>query len=220
MEKPDGDRDLFVRFSAALGIAPPWRVTSVAFDKGVGRLEIRLDFPRGSRFACPEPECPNAACPVRDTIEETWRHLDFVEHQALLVARVPTVDCAQHGVHLVAVPWARPDSGFTVLMEVAMLTFANQMPIAPPAQMAREHDTSVTWRPALVRSTRVTGCRSFTTATTPQVGQPTRACSSSMCTSATTASSSIPSTRAPSRLTKYRVVAVGSVITRALVLLA
>ena len=132
-------------FGVALGLIPPWRVTSVAFDKEAGKLEIRLDFPRGSRFACPHEGCENASCPVHDTVEKTWRHLDFFEHQAYLIARVPRVECAEHGVHLVAVPWARPGSGFTVLMEVAMLTFATQMPIAPLAAMAREHDTRI-WR--------------------------------------------------------------------------
>ena len=43
------------------------------------------------------------------------------------------------------VPWARPGSGFTLLFEVAMLTYAKQMPIAPLARMAREHDTRI-WR--------------------------------------------------------------------------
>ena len=139
------DPGLFAMFGAALGLAPPWRVTSVTFDKDAGKLVVLLDFPRGSRFACPHDGCRNASCPVHDTVEKTWRHLDFFEHQAYLVARVPRVDCAEHGVHLVAVPWARPGSGFTVLMEVAMLTFAKQMPIAPLAVMAREHDTRV-WR--------------------------------------------------------------------------
>src|SRR5665811_362046 len=46
---------------------------------------------------------------------------------------------------LVNVPWARPSSGFTLLFEVAMLTYAKQMPIAPLAKMAREHDTRI-WR--------------------------------------------------------------------------
>ena len=115
------------------------------FDQALGNLEIGLDFPRGSRFACPLEGCGESACPVHDTMEKRWRHLDFFEHQAFLVARVPRVDCAEHGVHLVAVPWARPGSGFTLLMEVAMLTFAKQMPIAPLAAMAREHDTRV-WR--------------------------------------------------------------------------
>jgi transposase len=139
------DPSLFVMFGAALGLAPPWQVTSVEFDKEAGKLEIGLDFPRGSRFACSIEGCRESACPVHDTAEKRWRHLDFFEHQAFLVARVPRVDCIEHGVHLVAVPWARPGSGFTLLMEVAMLTFAKQMPIAPLAQMAREHDTRI-WR--------------------------------------------------------------------------
>jgi transposase len=139
------DQGLFMMFGAALGLAPPWQVTSVEFDESAGQLSIGLDFPRGARFACPEEGCANGACPVHDTMEKRWRHLDFFEHQAFLSARVPRVDCPAHGVHLVAVSWARPGSGFTLLMEVAMLTFAKQMPIAPLAQMAREHDTRV-WR--------------------------------------------------------------------------
>ena len=139
------DSDLFKMFGAALGLAPPWQVTSVEFNKLLGVLEIGLDFPRGSRFACAHRGCGEPACPVHDTTEKRWRHLDFLEHQAFLSARVPRVNCAEHGIRLVAVPWARPGSGFTLLMEVAMLTFAKQMPIAPLAAMAREHDTRI-WR--------------------------------------------------------------------------
>jgi transposase len=139
------DPGLFAMFGAALGLAPPWQVTSVEFDQEAGKLSIGLDFPRGARFACPHEGCGDSACPVHDTMEKTWRHLDFFEHRAFLSARVPRVDCAEHGVHLVAVPWARPGSGFTLLMEVAMLTFAKSMPIAPLAEMAREHDTRI-WR--------------------------------------------------------------------------
>jgi transposase len=137
--------DLNGMFGAALGLAVPWQVVSVEFDQEAGRLDLGLDFPRGSRFACPEPGCAETACAVHDTDGKTWRHLDFFEHQAYLSARVPRVRCAEHGVHLVNVPWARPGSGFTLLFEVAMLTYAMQMPIAPLARMAREHDTRI-WR--------------------------------------------------------------------------
>ena len=139
------DPALLAVFGAALGLAPPWQVVSVEFDDLLGRIEISLDFERGSRFACPEPGCANKVCPVHDTMEKRWRHLDFFEHEAYLLARVPRVDCALHGVHLVPVPWARSASGFTLLMEAAMLTFAAQMPIAPLAKMARVHDTRI-WR--------------------------------------------------------------------------
>lgn len=139
------DPGLLSVFGAALGLVPPWQVVSVDFDKDTGTLDIGIDFPRGSRFACPEPGCTEAACPVHDAAEKRWRHLDFFEHQAFLTARVPRVDCPEHGVHLVAVPWARPGSGFTLLMEIAMLTFAAQMPVAPLARLARVHDTRI-WR--------------------------------------------------------------------------
>jgi len=142
---PVEDLDLFKMFGAALGLGSPWQVTSVEFNKLLGQLDIGLDFPRGSRFACPAEGCASGACPVHDTMDKRWRHLDFFEHQAFLSARVPRVRCAAHGVHLIDVPWARPGSGFTLLFEVATLTFAKQMPIAPLAVMAREHDTRI-WR--------------------------------------------------------------------------
>ena len=132
-------------FGAALGLEPPWRVESVAFDEQMGELEIILDFPRGSRFACPEEGCSAGLCPVHDTSSKRWRHLDFFQHQAYLVARVPRVACPDHDVHLVAVSWARPGSGFTLLMEAALLTFAREMPMAALARMAHEHDTRI-WR--------------------------------------------------------------------------
>jgi len=139
------DPGLFALFGAALGLGTPWQVMSVAFDEEAGKLVIGLDFPRGSRFACPVQGCGESACGVHDAVEKSWRHLDFFEHQVFLSARVPRVSCPEHGVHLVAVPWARPGSGFTLLMEVAMITFAKQMPIAPLARMTREHDTRL-WR--------------------------------------------------------------------------
>ena len=41
-------------FKAALGLQDPWIVTSMDFDPANHRLDLGLDFPRGSRFACPE----------------------------------------------------------------------------------------------------------------------------------------------------------------------
>lgn len=132
-------------FRAALGLAEPWRVVSVGFDKEAGRLDLSLDFPRGSRFGCPVSGCGEGSCPVHDTEKKSWRHLDFFQHQAYLHARVPRVRCSDHGVHLVDVPWARPGSGFTLLFEALLLQFAAAMPVATTARMVGEHDTRI-WR--------------------------------------------------------------------------
>ena len=97
----------------ALGLTPPWSVTGADFDPNARRLDIHIDFPSGSRFAC--PQCGATGCPAHDTAPMTWRHLNFFQHQAYLNARVPRVRCETCGVRKVTVPWAREDSGFTLL---------------------------------------------------------------------------------------------------------
>jgi transposase len=131
-------------FRLALGLRDPWEVTEVKFSEGEGRLDIRLDFPAGSRFEC--PECGHAGCAVHDTQERTWRHLNFFQHQTHLHARQPRVSCPEHGVKTVEVPWARPGVGFTLLFEAFMMALLeNGMTPRQVGRVMGEHDTRV-WR--------------------------------------------------------------------------
>ncbi len=100
-------------FQQALGLLPPWLVEAARFDAERKRLDLDIDFAKGGRFPC--PDCGTADCPTHDTSPKTWRHLDFFQHQAFLNARVPRIKCPDCGVKQVAVPWARPGSGFTLL---------------------------------------------------------------------------------------------------------
>ena len=75
----------------ALGLLPPWMVKAATFDAQARRLDIEIDFARGGRFPC--PHCAKADCPVHDTAMQTWRHLDFFQHQAFLHARFPAYGC-------------------------------------------------------------------------------------------------------------------------------
>lgn len=127
----------------ALGVAPPWTVTRGEFDAAAQRLDIEIDFAAGSRFTC--PTCGAADCPAHDTERKTWRHLNFFQHQAYLTARVPRVRCETCGVKTVNVPWARPDSGFTLLFEAMVMTMVSAMPVKAVARMVGEHDTRL-WR--------------------------------------------------------------------------
>ncbi|MGH7161805.1 MAG: ISL3 family transposase [Acetobacteraceae bacterium] len=127
----------------ALGLAPPWTVTSSDFDAAAQRLDIEIDFASGSRFTC--PSCGAAGCPAYDTERMTWRHLNFFQHQAYLNARVPRVRCDRCGIKKASVPWARPDSGFTLLFEALLMTMISAMPVKAVARMVGEHDTRL-WR--------------------------------------------------------------------------
>jgi transposase len=129
-------------FQAALGLAPPWVVDQCSFSVESGRLDIHLDFPRGSTFPC--PECATAS-KAYDTEDLTWRHLNFFQHQTFLHARTPRVDCVRCGVHRIAVPWARPDSGFTLLYEAFVMQLVKVMPVLAVARLVGEHDTLL-WR--------------------------------------------------------------------------
>ena len=130
-------------FQAALGLGEPWQVVSVEFDPAAKRLDLRIDFEKGARFAC--PECGREGCPVHDTEEKTWRHLDFFQHQAYLTARVPRVVCPEHKTHLVEVPWARERSGFTLLFEALVMAMVAEMPVATLAGLVGETDMRI-WR--------------------------------------------------------------------------
>ncbi len=130
-------------FQAALGLSELWQVVGVEFDSAAKRLDLRIDFAKGARFAC--PECGREGCPVHDSEEKTSRHLDFFQHQAYLTARVPRVICPEHKTHLVAVPWARERSGFTLLFEALVMAMVAEMPVATLAALVGEDDMRI-WR--------------------------------------------------------------------------
>ena len=46
-----------------------------------------------------------------------WRHLDSCGFQTFLHARIPRVNCPEHGVRQVRVSWAEPKARFTALFE-------------------------------------------------------------------------------------------------------
>jgi transposase len=117
-------------------------VKELVFTAESRRLDIRIDFPRGSSFPCPECGEPSK---VHDTEEKSWRHLDFFQHSAYLTARVPRCRCDQHGVKQVHVPWARPGSGFTLLFEALLMALMREMPVKAVARIVGEHDTRL-WR--------------------------------------------------------------------------
>jgi transposase len=130
-------------FRAALGLAEPWVVSKIEFSDEQHQLDLHLDFPAGSRFPCPQCQ---ADCGVYDSEERTWRHLNFFQHKTFLHARQPRVHCAEHGVKTVAVPWARPGAGFTLLMEAFLLVLVQGgMTAAQAARLVDEHDTRL-WR--------------------------------------------------------------------------
>ena len=127
----------------ALGIASPWLVERCDFDPDQKRLDIYIDFARGGEFTC--YGCGREGRKAYDTVDKTWRHLNFFQHVTYLHARVPRTDCDNCGVGIVSVPWAREGSGFTLLFEAFIMMLARDMPVNAIARLVKEHDTRL-WR--------------------------------------------------------------------------
>jgi transposase len=65
---------------------------------------------------------------------------------AYLTARVPRIRCPECGiVKLKSFPWARRESGFTLLFEAMIMAMARPMRVNAIAAIVGEHDTRL-WR--------------------------------------------------------------------------
>lgn len=122
-------------FELALNLEAPWYIKEIKFTPSPGKfgqLGIYLDFVKGAKFIDDEGN----HCPVHDTVQKQWRHLDFFQHACELHARVPRIKDSSGAVRLVQVPWARPGSGFTLLFEAfAMALIENEMPVNKAASI-------------------------------------------------------------------------------------
>src|SRR5665648_433636 len=137
-----GNLDLF---KMALGLEDPWKVTRTDFNPEGGRLDLYLDFPRGAAFLVPSRWLRAEGVSGARRRGQAVAPSRLLSARAYMHARLPRVRCHEHGVHQVNVSWARPGSGFTLLFEALLITFATAMPVAKVGEIAREHDTRV-WR--------------------------------------------------------------------------
>lgn len=79
-----------------------------------------------------------------------WRAMDLGTRRAFLEAEAPRVHCAEHGVVVAAVPWARHESRFTKDFEDQTAWLATQCSKSAVAELLR-----VTWRTVGRMITRV-----------------------------------------------------------------
>ena len=123
--KQDGRVDVVTEdiFESALGISNPGFIAGMNFEASPRKLNIRVDFEVGSRFAVPGQAGEH---PVHDTVTKTYRHLNFFQHECELTVRVPRVKLPDGKVVQVTAPWAGKLSGFTLLFEAFVLLLARE----------------------------------------------------------------------------------------------
>lgn len=127
------DTDLYGQI---LGVEPPWKVTDVCLRLTKGEVEVLVEHMPSQPLSC--PDCGSAASRY-DSRRRRWRHLPTCQYKTILVAEVPRVTCAEHGVKTVRVPWSDPGSGFTALFEALIIDWLRE---ASTAAVSRRLDLS------------------------------------------------------------------------------
>ena len=120
-------------FETALGISSPWFIAGMNFEPSQRKLNIRIDFEVGSRFAVPGQ---TGTHPVHDTLTKTYRHLNFFQHECELEVRLPRVKLPDGKVIQVTAPWAGKLSGFTLLFEAFVLLLARETTFTGAARIS------------------------------------------------------------------------------------
>lgn len=106
--------ELTKHYSLLLGLDASWKVSEVSLSLEGKRVEILVAHV-GGKVTC--PEC-GEGCSIADHApERTWRHLDTMQFETRLRARVPRANCQVCGVKTTAVPWAGKHSRFTLMFE-------------------------------------------------------------------------------------------------------
>lgn len=106
-------------YQQILGLQAPWYVADVKLDLGNQLVDVVVEHSEGTKFSC--PECGKKLGCYDHVAPRVWRHLDTMQFKTMLHAAVPRVDCPEHGVKQVNVPWAEPRSRFTLLFERAAI---------------------------------------------------------------------------------------------------
>lgn len=131
-------------FELALNIQDPWYIKDIQFSAENKRLDIHIDFRKGSVFHyASSQENIKGDFKVYDTVDKQWRHLNFFEHECYLHARVPRLDITDTIKRLIDPPWSGLSNGFTMLFEALILQLASHMPVHTVSRIISESDYKI-----------------------------------------------------------------------------
>jgi transposase len=134
-------------FSEALGIADPWYIKSVNFDSASKKLNIEVDFKKGSTFQDDSPNTDSnedlKSYKAYDTIRKTWRHLNFFEHECYLHCRTPRIQTDSGATKLIMPSWSGIMNGWTLLFEALIMKLVKQMAVNNVADLLKISDDKI-----------------------------------------------------------------------------
>jgi tetratricopeptide (TPR) repeat protein len=107
--------DIQYFYAHLLDLASPWTVKVVVLEDRSERIEVHLEFSAATQFQC--LHCDRYCSIVDVSPLKTWRHLDTCRKTTFLHARLPIVNCPEHGKQQLHPPWGHADSPVTLAFE-------------------------------------------------------------------------------------------------------
>ena len=101
-------------YQQLLGFPATWKVHDVNLCVSGLKIEVHLSYV-GDDVVC--PHCSDCGTLYDKAPEQRWRHLDTMQFETIIIARIPRCQCEKCGVKTISVPWAAPHSRFTLMFE-------------------------------------------------------------------------------------------------------
>ena len=114
-------------FEDLYSIIRPWFVSKVLFNGDEKSVSIFLEHEDGCRWHC--PVCDKEMCIFDHVKERIWRDLDSGIYHVFMHARVPRINCPEHGKLQVNIPWATKHSRFSQRFETLAVGMMQDMDI-------------------------------------------------------------------------------------------
>ena len=145
-------------FTLALQLEYPWKVSKVEFlpdddDPKTMTLHITIGFERGAKFifynedgtVWADADGNPIETTAHDTADRTWQHLNFFQYKTYIHAKMPKVSDGEGHCPTVKAPWARKNSGFTLLFEAWVMELSKHLPVYVIAKLIGVYDKRL-WR--------------------------------------------------------------------------
>lgn len=120
-------------YTRVLGVKLPWYVKEVVVDETAQRIDIYLDHEQDIRVRC--PECGEFYGMYDHAPERIYRHLNTCQMETYIHARLPRVNCPEHGVKQIDSDVGENGSGMTYAFESYVIKVAQECSIEATARL-------------------------------------------------------------------------------------